>query len=369
MKGKIENKSFFDSISSSLSKDISFSNPFPDRKKEQFYTELHVMLQAGMTLKDALDLLVEEEEKAKTREILTNIGENVIKGMQLSKALEYSNVFSKYEYYSIKIGEEAGLLIDVLKELAEYWNRSISQKRKIVSSLSYPILVLLTAFGTLAFLLTFVIPVFENVFKRFGGELPWITQFFIHLSNVFTKYFLLFLGAVAAFIVGILTSRKKLWFRKNSAAIVLRIPFAGGITQKIVLSKLFNSLSLLENAHYPLVESLDLIKDMIEFYPVSESLKEAKVGIMQGKPFHQCLSANKIYPRKIISLLKVAEETNQMGSLSKKISEDLKNEIEYQTSVLNSVLEPFLILFLGLIIGLILVAMYLPMFKLGNQMT
>ena len=161
MNKKPENKTFFESLSSLLNKDISFSSAVSDKKKEQFYAELHVMLLAGMTLKDALDLVAEEEEKPKAKEIFTTIGKNVVKGMQLSKALEISQVFSKYEYYSIKIGEEAGLLIEVLKELADFWNRSIAQKRKIVSSLSYPALVLFTAFGTLAFLLTFVIPVFE----------------------------------------------------------------------------------------------------------------------------------------------------------------------------------------------------------------
>jgi type IV pilus assembly protein PilC len=227
--------------------------------------------------------------------------------------------------------------------------------------------VMSTSLGAVFFMLKFVVPMFGDVFKRFGGHLPWITEKIIGMSQALENNFLRFVILLALIVVFILYVRKTEQFRKIASKIVLRIPVIGNLVQKIYLARFCNSMRLLINARLPLLRAIALIRQMISYYPIESSLQKVENDIMNGKSLHESLQQFRVYPSKMIQLVKVGEETNQLDYFFERISEQYIEEVEYKTSTLSSAMEPLIIIFLGVIVGVILIAMYLPLFQMSNS--
>lgn len=341
-------------------------NSFSDKKKERFYSELNILFTAGIDIKTALELIEEEQSNVADKQILKNITEAVIAGGSLSQAIHETGFFSDYEYFSIQIGEESGSLPEVLKELSVFYSKKIKQKRQIVNALSYPSIVLVTALGAVYFMLSFVVPMFSDVFKRFKGELPYLTKLIIHISGMFSKYALYFFVFLILSISLIYVQRKKEWFRKLTSSIVLKLPVIGPIVTKIYLARFCHSMNLLISAKTPLINALDLVKKMVGFYPLEYSINVIREEILKGESLFNSLSKFKIYNRRMISLIKVGEEVNQLDVIFAKLAKQYTDDVEHQTSTLGSLIEPIMIIFLGVLVAVILLAMYLPLFQLST---
>jgi len=351
-----------------LSRDISFgSKELNDKKKEYLYLELSSLLLAGINMKSSFELIITDQPNAKDKAFYQTIQQAVLGGATFSSALKQTGRFSLYEVYSLQIGEETGKLIEVLQDLAKFYNNKIRQRRKIVSALTYPWIVLSTSLGAVFFMLKFVVPMFGDIFKRFGGKLPWITEKIIGVSNGiqnnFWRVFIVLL-LIAGFI---LFTRKTEKFRQVFSQLVLRMPLVGNLVQKIYLARFCNSMRLLINAKLPLLRAIALIRQMISYYPIESSLQKVEDDILKGKSLHEALQQFKVYPSKMIQLVKVGEETNQLDYFFGKISEQYIEEVEYKTSTLSSMMEPLIIIFLGLVVGIILISMYLPLFQMSNS--
>lgn len=358
----------FSSLSSMFNKDISFfGKQLGDKRKEWFYSELSILFSAGVDIKTALELVATQQTKVKYREIFTAIKDRVVGGENLSIALRDSGYFTAYEYYSLQIGEESGKISEVLNDLAKFYEGKIKQKRQLVSSLSYPLVITCTAFGAIFFMLKFVVPMFADVFKRFKTDLPPLTQFIIDASDIFSSYFLLFILGAFVLTLFFFINRKKEWLRKVTSTVILKTPFLGELVRKIYLARFCHSMNLLISAKTPLLNALDLVRKMAGFYPIEVSLQNIKTMILSGESFHSALSKHPIYNNRMVSLVKVAEEVNQLDVIFGKLSKQFTNEVEHQTSLISSLLEPVIIIFLGLLVAVILVSMYLPLFKLSSS--
>ncbi len=350
-----------------LNRDISFTgNSLSDKKKEAFYHELGILFSAGVDIKSSMELIEEEQVKAKEKALFCTIREQIISGGSLSQALLSTGKFSQYEYHSIQIGEETGKLSLVLKELARFYQNKIKQQRQIVSALSYPVLVLSTSLGAIFFMINYIVPMFADIFKRFGGDLPWITAFILSISQAISSYFYLFLLILASCAVVFYTQREKDWFRRLVSMAILKIPFIGEMVRKIYLARFCHSMTLLIGSKIPLVRALSLVKQMIGFYPLEESISQIEHDILHGGALHQSMAHFPIYHKRMVSLVKVGEEVNQLEMFFDKIGKQYTEDVEHQTSVISSLMEPLMIIFLGLIVGVILIAMYLPLFKLSS---
>src|ERR1700748_2736219 len=208
-----------------LNRDISFgSKELSDKKKEYLYLELSSLLQAGINLKSSFELITADQEKEKDKALFKTIQETVLNGTTFSQALQQTGKFSLYEVYSLQIGEETGKLIEVLQDLAKFYQNKIKQRRKIVSALTYPCVVLSTSLGAVFFMLKFVVPMFGDVFKRFGGHLPWITEKIIGVSQSMEDNFYKFLIIVGLIIGSIFSVRKTERYREFSNKLILRLP-------------------------------------------------------------------------------------------------------------------------------------------------
>lgn len=354
-------------IKNLLEKEITiFKSSFNNKIKEAFYSELSVLLHAGISLKESLILIIEQQKKEKIKKILNNILSDIIKGESFSAALKKQKDFSDYEYYSLKIGEETGSLIKVTDELGKFYNRRNEQKKNVMNALSYPIIVLSTALLSVLFMLKYVVPMFADIFKQNGVDLPWVTKMIISLSNGFEKYF----GWVLLLFIVLFLIRKlikdKLAYKKLTSSFILKIPFIGELIRKMYIAQFTQAVALLTGAKIPVLNCLQLTKEMIDFYPLQTALSNVENTIMTGKNLSMGLRDHSIFDSKMIALVKVAEETNQMEYVFDKLTTLYNDEIQYKSKMLSTILEPIIILVLGGIVGIILIAMYLPMFKLST---
>jgi type IV pilus assembly protein PilC len=351
-----------------LNKDIKlFGTAFNDKKKERFYSELHILFSAGVDIRSALELIEEEQSKEKDRQLFTSVKEDVIAGKSLSKALQETGLFTMYEYYSLQIGEESGRLTEILAELSTFFNKKIQQKRQLTSALSYPMVVLVASFGAIFFMMRFVVPMFSDVFKRFKGELPAFTKLIIRVSDIMGGYALYFFLIVAVIGIFMYTQRQAIWFRNYGAKLILKTPVMKDMIGKIYLARFCQSMNLLISARTPLITAIDLVRKMVGFYPIESSLELVQQDVLKGTPLHISLAKFSIYNRRMISLLKVAEEVNQLDTMFARLSKQYTDEVEHQTSILGSLIEPLMIIFLGVLVAVILVAMYLPLFQMGSK--
>lgn len=352
-----------------LSKEIQlpWQKSLKEKYKEAFYYEMGTLIQAGVDIKNALEIIHSSIKDKRYLKVVTDVKEKLIAGSSLSEAMLQIGEFNDYEISCIKIGEETGRMEEIVVELSKFYAKKIKNQRKLISSLSYPVIVLITAFGAVFFMLQVVVPMFSDVFKQLGGELPWLTQKIVGLSTFIKSYSLWVLLLIAATVSALYYSRKQEKFRKIGSKILLRMPIFGDLIHKIYLVRFCSSLSLLVGNSVPLVRSISMVRLMIGFYPFEQALAKIEQDIINGLPFHQGLKSFDLFPNKLVQLIRVGEEVNEMESLLKKIAEQYNEEVEFKVQTVSGLIEPLLIIFLGLIVGLILVAMYLPMFQISNS--
>jgi len=351
-----------------FNRDIQLFNSFNDKKKERFYMDLRILLMAGIDLKTALELIIEEQPKEKDKVFFGTIYDDVIKGKSLADALKKSGKFSEYEYFSIEIGEESNRLNEVLEELMNYYSDQAALKKQIISVLSYPMFVFVITIGLVYFMLTSVVPMFADVFKQFGSELPSLTLKVIYLSENFPFYAMI--TAIVVIGIGLLVywQKNEIWFRNGTSSVFLKIPKVGQLIKLVYLARFTQAMHLLLASKTPLVRSLELTTRMIKFYPLQVAITQMKEDVTKGKTLHESMSAFSIFPKRMLSLIKVGEQVNQLETMLGKLSKQYNEELKYQTNVIGKIMEPLILLIIGCIVGVILVAMYMPMFNLSNLM-
>ncbi len=350
-----------------LKKEITlFNNTFSNKIKEDFYTELGVLLKAGVSLKECLELIENSQKKKQNKDVLNKIGLDVVSGQSLSDALSKNNQFTSYEYYSIKIGEETGTLARVSEQLGGFFARKNEQRRNLISALTYPVIILSTAILVVAFMLNYVVPMFQDIFKQQGVELPTITKLIIKVSEFMQSYGLILLFIIIAIITSQSFLNKKKRFKQLKDKLILKLPFIGNFVKTVYLSQFTQAVSLLTASKVPVVNSIQLVKQMINFHPLQHALGIVEQHILKGESLSKSLSQHKLFDDKMIALVKVAEETNQTEFIFDRLNMQYNTQVQQQSKMLSTIMEPFIILIVGVLVGVILIAMYLPMFKLSS---
>lgn len=355
-----------DTKPSLLQREINLGKVFPDKAKEGFYNEFGSLLESGIDIQRALQLLIDEQEKKRIRAVLQQVSDDLVGGSSLSESLQKTGHFSAYEFQSIRIGEETGRLRIVLNQLAGFYADKVKLRRQLIGVFTYPGFVILITIGVLYFMLSSVVPMFEDVFKQFGQELPWLTQKIIGLSRHFTTFLLYFFLAIIALAVYGYLQRKEESFRRITSSIAMRIPIFGPLIRKIYLARMCQSMSLLLASRTPLVTALELVEEMIDFYPVESAVKSMREDIRKGESLHAGMAKFTIFDKRLVSLTKIAEEINQLDTTFDRLAQQYQEDIEFRTKLIGTILEPLIIVVIGLIVGVIMVSMYLPMFNLSN---
>lgn len=349
-----------------LNKDISFGNGFDDRIKSRFYIDFHYLLLAGMDISTSLDILQPDHSNKKQSTVISALAERIRSGSSLSESMEQADVFSVYECYSVRIGEETGKLSVVLKDLSVYFAKRTRLKRQLVKVLTYPGFLILSTILVLFFMLNNIVPMFSQIFKQFGKELPPFTQKIIELSAWLESNFTVIVITLLLFISLILYFRKNRTFRKWTSLILLKVPIFGNLSRKIFLARFCHSMALLLGSRIPVHTALRQTASMIDFIPLETVLADAAAEVEKGKEVSSAFRHQKFIDRRMLALIRVSEKSNNLDKLFDQLSVQLDEEIEYSTGIVGVLIEPVLISVIGLVVGTILVAMYQPLFNLGT---
>ena len=348
-----------------MNKDIELTNPFGAKQKQIFYTNLETLLTAGLDIQRALELVEEGYKKKSQKAIINQLKEQVVAGSALSEAMEHLDKFTTYEVNTVRIGEETGRLTIVLKELGDFFEKSLRYRRQLLGALSYPFFVTGFALMVVFFLLRYLVPMFSGIYGRFDKDLPAMTQNIVALSEWLQAYsYLIFLG-ILGFIGLLYWKRNSHWFKRWSAIFLIKLPIFGSIIKQIYLARYCQAMFLLLNSKVPLLKTVELVRQMIAFYPIEEALTIAEKEIIVGENLSSSLRKFKFFPNQMLALIEVGEEASQLENMFGKLASQYNENIDRQTEVVGRLIEPVLIIGLGLIVGFILVAMYLPLFQLS----
>jgi type II secretory pathway component PulF len=355
-------------IDTLLKKEIHFfGSLFNDKKKQAFYLEFSILLKAGITIKESLTLIAENMTKKTDQELITSILQGVLNGKSLSDAMAATDRFSEYEYFSIQIGEETGTIAKVLAQLGVFFERKNEQKRIVITALTYPSIVLTTAVLVIIFMLSYVVPMFQDIFKQNKMELPLLTKIIVAASESLKSYgsvfFILVLGLIATFIFA---KKQFPQVRSSLAYFTLKVPVIGAFVSKVYLAQFTQAVALLTGSKVPLLNSVQMVKKMISFQPLQNDLQHVEDEILKGHSLSESMKGTTLFTNRVISLVKVSEETNQTAFVFQQLNEQLNQEVIQQSKAVSTFLEPIIIVVVGIIVGVLLISMYLPMFQLSS---
>lgn len=340
---------------------------FKDKQKARLYADLHLLLSSGLDIKTTFDILISQTSGDWEQKQYLSVQEDIISGISLAESMKNKQLAGNYEYYAIKIGEESGKIEEVLNEIKRYYERRIKQKRQVQGALTYPVMVLLTALVAVGFMLNVIVPMFEEVFNRFQGELPLLTQKIIDASDWMAKYAWLLLLILSALVLAMRLLWKNHGIKKLVHKSILLIPVFGKLIKEIQTARFCHTMALLTAAKSPLVQSLQMVSAMISFIPMKEAITIIADEISKGTAFYDGVNQTHFFDKKFSSLIKAGEEVNKLEYSFNQLNDQYNQEIDHKLSIMANLLEPVLIFFVGGIVAVILIAMYLPLFQIGSS--
>ncbi|MBI4981570.1 MAG: type II secretion system F family protein [Candidatus Omnitrophica bacterium] len=330
-----------------------------------FSRQLATMIDAGITLVHALEILAEQIESKDLKNIVITVRQDIEAGVGFSEALsKHKNVFSDLYVNMAKAGETSGMLADVLDRLATYMEKSAALARKIRSSLVYPAIVVCMAIAITAFLLINVVPTFKGIFDALGGQLPLPTQILIFASNLLRKYFLFLVFSLI--ITGFLFKKyiNTQSGRYNFDSQKLNLPVIGQLFRKLAIAKFSRTFSTLVKSGVSVLNTLEIVSKTSGNKVIEEALINCSKSVRDGEPISKPLAKSGVFPPMVWRMIKVGEQTGQLEKMLSKIADFYDEQVDAQAAALTSIIEPLVIAFLGIVIGGIVVSLFLPIFKI-----
>ena len=333
--------------------------------KRTFFSQLQTLIRSGLSFSRAFELII-EGAKTKEKALYVRIFDEVVSGKELWRSLEADKAFTELDRSVVRIGEETGLLVDALEFLTDYYQKREEQKRMVTSALSYPIITLSIAVIVLVFMLLVVVPMFEQVYARMGGELPAITRQIIGMSESAPAV----LGIMVLWGLSMYGVRHMFGssdkYQSITSGIVMRLPLLSGLIRKYQVSRFCRIMHLLVSSDVPILHALYLMRGIITFYPYRQSIEDVCQMIEKGHTLTDGMSRyENLYGKRFLVLLKVGEETNSIEQMLLTLANDTNAELEHEIRQLNNIIEPVFILGIGGVVAFVLIAMYMPMFRLG----
>ena len=334
-----------------------------------FTRQFATMIDAGLPLVQCLEILAEQQPSKRFQEILRDVKSDVEQGSTFADALrKHPKPFDDLYVNLVQAGEIGGILDTILNRLAIYLEKADSLKRKVKGAMIYPSTILLVSIGVIILLLVKVIPVFQKMFDDFGGALPGPTQMVVSVSEFLQAYILMILGAVAVIVVLFNQARARSEkFRYQSDAIFLKMPVFGSLLKKVAVSRFSRTLGTMISSGVPILDALEICARTAGNKVIERALMRTRAAISEGRTIAEPLEASGVFPGMVVQMIAVGESTGAMDAMLAKIADFYDDEVDAAVAALTSLMEPFMMVFLGGTIGAILMAMYLPIFKIAEN--
>ena len=352
----------------------AFSMPFISGKKKIkiedlviFSRQLATMVDAGIPLVGALDILGEQIENKTFAAVIVDIRNDVETGSSFSEGLaKHKEVFSQLFINMVRAGETSGMLDEILDRLALYLEKTSSLQRKIKSALVYPAVVSSMAMAITLLLLLKVIPVFKGIFEGFGAQLPRPTMILIAISEILQKYFVACVVAIVVFGFLLLKYSKTEKGRLLLDKLLLKLPVFGVLFTKVAVSKFTRTLSTLIRSGVPILGALEIVGKTSGNKMVEKTIDNVRMNVREGESVAEPLARSKIFPPMVTRMVSVGEKTGELEKMLSKIADFYDEQVDATVTSLTSMMEPFIIAFLGIVIGSIVICMFLPIFKMTS---
>jgi type IV pilus assembly protein PilC len=331
--------------------------------------QLATMISSGMTILRSLYVLEAQTENKLLADVIAEVRKDVEAGLPLSGALErHPKVFSPLFVAMARAGETGGVLEASLLRVADQLEKEDSLRRQIKSAMVYPGVIMTFALIVLLALVTFLVPVFVGVFKQFGGDLPTITKFTVALSDAIKHQWYVFIAVTFGTTYAFRKFKRSKTGRPKWDAFRLRVPMKiGDIVQKVALARWSRTLSALTGAGVPLLAALEITGKTAGNYVVEKAMGDVIESVKRGGTIAEPLRHAPVFPGMVAQMVAVGEETGAMDTMLAKIADFYEDQVEASVKSLTSILEPIMLVVVGGIVGFIVISMYLPLFKVYDQ--
>ncbi|PIC77907.1 type II secretion system protein F [Sporosarcina sp. P19] len=351
-----------------LTKDITIGSPVKRDQLIMFLRQFSTLLQAGVTIVDAVRILSKQVEQASFRKILTSVQEDLRTGTALSVAFgKHPKVFEPLILNMVAAGEVSGTVDESLDQLAEHFEKAYRTRQKVTSAMAYPVVVGIIAIAVVIFLLWFVVPMFVDMFDSIGGQLPWLTRAVMAASEWIENYWYLLILIVSALVVGYVLFRSNPKGKYILDTILLKLPIFGSIAQKSSLAMMTRTLSSMFSSSVPILQALTMTERVVGNEVISKVIGESRVSMERGGSLTEPMLNHWAFPPLIPHMIAIGEETGSLDSMLAKVADFYEKEVEAATDRLKALIEPLMIVFLAAIVGTIVLAIMLPMFSMFEQ--
>lgn len=334
-----------------------------------FCRQFSTMIDAGLPIIQCLEILQAQQDNKTFKKMLHDIKSSVESGQTLAESLKkYPQHFDDLFVNMVAAGEAGGILDVILRRLSAYMEKAAKLKAQVKGAMTYPIITLIIAFGVVAVILVFVIPVFEEMFRDFGAALPAPTQIVINMSNFVIANILYIIIAIVLAIYAIRRFYKTERGRAFIDDKMLKLPIMGILLRKVAVARFTRTMGTMLASGVAILEALDIVAKTSGNKTVENALYSVRTSIAEGQTIADPLSRTGVFPPMVCQMIAVGESTGAVDAMMEKIADFYEEEVDQAVDNLTSMIEPIMIVFLGIIIGGLVVSMYLPIFQLAGAL-
>ena len=357
--------------SKDLFENVTFLQPkVKERDVILFARQFSTMIDAGLPIIQCLDILYSQQGNATFKKMLKEIKESVEGGATLAEALKkFPKQFDNLFVNMIAAGEAGGILDGILRRLAAYMEKAAKLKAQVKGAMTYPIVTLIIAVLVLAVILVFVIPVFEEMFADFGGELPIPTQIVVAMSDMVKSKIVYIIIGLFLFTIAFKKFHGTEKGRDFVDKMLLKIPVFGDLLRKVAVAKFTRTMGTMLASGVAILEALDIVAKTAGNKTVEKAIYSVRKGIAEGRTMADPLTQSGVFPSMVCQMIGVGESTGALDAMLEKIADFYDEEVDQAVENLTALIEPFMLVFLGVTIGGLVVAMYLPIFKMAGAIS
>lgn len=333
-----------------------------------FSRQLATMMSSGVPLVQAFDIIGRGHENQAMSELLLKVKTDIESGSNLSEALaKHPYHFDELFCNLVRAGEHAGILDNILDKIATYKEKTEAIKAKIKKAMFYPTAVIVVAFIITAILMLFVIPEFEKLFSGFGADLPALTKFVVNLSRAFQNYWWAIFGVIIGAVVGMIQLKKRSKkFNIFLDKTLIKMPILGPILVKAAIARYARTLSTMFAAGVPLVDAMESVAGAVGNVVYGQAVLRMRDEVASGTQLNVAMKSTTLFPNMVVQMTAIGEEAGSMDAMLSKVADFFEAEVDNAVDGLSSLLEPIIMAVLGVLIGGLVIAMYLPIFMMGQ---
>ncbi|RSL32264.1 type II secretion system F family protein [Salibacterium salarium] len=349
-----------------LYKDLSIGKKVSTKEFVLFLRQLSTLLQAGITLVEAMNILIRQTEKKSFRIILSELENELRAGVSFSEATsKYPSVFSSLFVNMVRAGEASGNLDGILDRLASLFEKQYDTRRKVISALTYPSVIGVVAVAVVFFLLMFIVPTFADMYESFDAELPTITLMVLNAGELFGRWWWIVLVTISIvpFLMKVGRRQSSVFLHYTDFAL-LKLPIFGVLLQKAAIARMTRTLSSLLGSSVPIISSLSIAQRVSGNEIISVTLQKAKGEVERGESIASPLEKDWVFPPMVTQMIAVGETSGSLDSMLSKVADYYEAEVDATTDQIKSLIEPIMILILAAVVGIIVASIAVPMFDM-----